>query len=333
MCSWASRWRRIGSAQPPPARTTSSRSSAVGPIPHSAPPPDSDTRSLPSVTLASAQPWFTSPTRLPAGMRTSVKNTSLKSASPVISRIGRISMPGRSIGQMKYEMPWCLGASGSVRAMRMPNCACAGARRPDLLPVDHPLVAVAHGPGAEVGQVAAGARLAEQLAPDLLAGQQRQQVALLLLLGAGVQDRRARPSRCRSGSAGGCTSARAQLVVDDQLVDRVGVEPPGLRPVRRDVAGLGQLAARRPRVGRQPRPHLDAAGIVLRRQLEVHSPEVMTDRARRPSPPLAPAGCPSQPGAGMAPSCTRRPSMSALDHRSTTVPLSPKRRIVMPPSA
>ena len=40
---------------------------------------------------------------------------------PVISMIGRISMPGASIGQMKYEMPSCFGASGSVRAMRMPN--------------------------------------------------------------------------------------------------------------------------------------------------------------------------------------------------------------------
>ena len=35
-------------------------------------------------------------------------------------------MPGASIGQMKYEMPWCLGSSGSVRAMRMPKRAyCA----------------------------------------------------------------------------------------------------------------------------------------------------------------------------------------------------------------
>ena len=51
-----------------------------------------------------------------------MKNTSLNRAEPVISTIGRISMPGVSIGQMKYEMPLCLGTSGSVRAMRMPNC-------------------------------------------------------------------------------------------------------------------------------------------------------------------------------------------------------------------
>jgi hypothetical protein len=32
-------------------------------------------------------------------------------------------MPGVYIGQMKYEIPWCLATSGFVRAMRMPNFA------------------------------------------------------------------------------------------------------------------------------------------------------------------------------------------------------------------
>ena len=31
---------------------------------------------------------------------------------------GRTVMPGRSMGTRKMEMPRCLGASGSVRAMR-----------------------------------------------------------------------------------------------------------------------------------------------------------------------------------------------------------------------
>ena len=67
--------------------------------PHSTPPHDNDTRSLPSVTLASRQPSFTSPTRLAAGMRTSVKNTSLKLGTPVIVRMGRISMPAGPSGR------------------------------------------------------------------------------------------------------------------------------------------------------------------------------------------------------------------------------------------
>jgi hypothetical protein len=40
-----------------------------------------------------------------------------------MSTIGLIEMPGRSIGQMKYEIPLCLGWSGSVRAIRMPSWA------------------------------------------------------------------------------------------------------------------------------------------------------------------------------------------------------------------
>ena len=95
----------------------------MGPCPHSAPSPDSDTRSLPSVTLASAQPPFTSPTRFFAGRRTSSRNTSLKAWSPVMSTMGRIVTPGASIGHTKYEMPRCFSTSGSVRASRIPNAA------------------------------------------------------------------------------------------------------------------------------------------------------------------------------------------------------------------
>ena len=68
------------------------------------------------------------------------------------------------------------------------------AARPDLLAVDDPLVAVAHRPGAEPGQVRPGPRLAEQLAPELLAGEHRRQVALLLLRRAGEQDGRPGPA-------------------------------------------------------------------------------------------------------------------------------------------
>ena len=88
-------------------------------------------------------------------------------------------------------MPRCLGASGSVRASRMPQSAVVGLGRPHLLAVDHPLVAVAHGPGGEAGEVGAGAGLAEQLAPDLVAAEHRVEEALLLRVGAVGDDRRA----------------------------------------------------------------------------------------------------------------------------------------------
>ena len=74
-------------------------------------------------------------------------------------------------------------------------------RGPDLLAVEHVLVAVAHRARRERREVAAGFRLAEQLAPDLGAVEQAGEVALLLLGGPRDEERRARPSRCRSGSS------------------------------------------------------------------------------------------------------------------------------------
>ena len=53
----------------------------------------------------------------------SSKNSWLNECAVVMSTIGRIDSPGVSIGQMKYEMPLCLGTFGSVRTMRMPNWA------------------------------------------------------------------------------------------------------------------------------------------------------------------------------------------------------------------
>ena len=121
-----------------------------------------------------------------------------------------------------------------------------GATRPDLLTVDHPFVPVEHGARAEAGQIRARPGLAEELAPDLLARQHRQEVAPLLLLGAGEDEGGPRPADAdgidRSAYAGAL-----QLVVDDELVDRVGTEPVGRRPVRRDETRLGQVA--RARIG------------------------------------------------------------------------------------
>ncbi len=160
-----------------------------------------------------------------------------------------------------------------------------GQRGPDLLAVDHVLVAVADRPGAQVGEVGAGAGLAEQLAPDLLAGEQRQQVAVALCLRAGVQQRGAGPADA-DHVARPAHPGRPQLVVDDDLGDGVGVEPVGLRPVRRDVARLGQVAAGGVGVRREPRPHLDCGAG--RRQAGARSP--WADRIARRRPPVASPG-------------------------------------------
>ena len=71
----------------------------------------------------------------------------------------------------------------------------AGAVRqagPDLLPVDHPVLAVGHRRGGQPGQVGARARLGEQLAPDVLGGGQRTQQPPLHLVGLGVLAHRRR---------------------------------------------------------------------------------------------------------------------------------------------
>ena len=121
-----------------------------------------------------------------------------------------------------------------------PKRARVAQRGPHLLPVDDPLVAVADGPGREPGEVGAGARLGEQLAPDLLAGEERPQVALLAARRCRGDDRRRdhaeadeveREVRRRAGGI--------EALDHDPLLRRIGRETSGaLRgsgptPVRR----------------------------------------------------------------------------------------------------
>src|SRR5215813_306498 len=61
---------------------------------------------------------------------------------------------------------------------------------PDLLPVDDPLVAAELRPRYRTGDVRSTARFAEQLAPDVLAGQNAQQELLLLPVGPMRENRR-----------------------------------------------------------------------------------------------------------------------------------------------
>ena len=58
-------------------------------------------RSLAKVVTATRHPPFTSPTTIAAGIRTSSKNTSQNSRSPVICRMGRTSTPGERMSSRK----------------------------------------------------------------------------------------------------------------------------------------------------------------------------------------------------------------------------------------
>ena len=130
------------------------------------------------------------------------------------------------------------------------------ARRPDLLAVDDELVAVAAGPGLHAREVGAGAGLAEELAPHVLAAQQRWDEGALLLLAAVDQDGRsahAEPDFERAGR----DLEGPRLLVEDALVASGEAAPSVLgRPGDAGQAGVGQGALE----GDRP---LDAAPVGL----------------------------------------------------------------------
>ena len=181
----------------------------------------------------------------------------------------------------------CRGAVGSVRASRIPNRATCAKRGPDLLTADDPFVPVPFGPGGERREVRSRPGLAEQLAPDLLAGEERQQVALLLLGAARMEDGGTRPADA-DGVLGTPDSRPAELVVDDQLERRVGPETVGLGPVRHDQPALGEVAARRLGVTLEPTAHFQPTRIVVAGKREVHGPQ---RRLHRPVGPLPARPC------------------------------------------
>ena len=149
-------------------------------------------RSNISVVSAVPQPPPTGPTTASASSATSSKKTSLNSASPDSLRSGRTVTPGASIGTMNIVRPLCFGTSGSVRASSIPNDAKCAFVVHTFWPVSrHVPSLLQHRARLHGRQVRARRRLGEQLAPDLVAVQQRPEVALLLLVGAVGDDRRA----------------------------------------------------------------------------------------------------------------------------------------------
>ena len=106
-----------------------------------------------------------------------------------------------------------------------PEVGPVGHRRPHLLPVHDPVVSGPLGPGGHCGEVGPRARLAEQLAPDLPAGEGGPEKPVLLLVG---------PEGGESGGHHGHTDQVDRLVprraglsqpfVDDVLEARVHAE-------------------------------------------------------------------------------------------------------------
>ena len=142
-------------------------------------PPPIIVRSLARVVMATPQPPLTSPStslvRDPhvgeehlAEVRR--RRSSVAAAGP--------RCPAVHVDEEVGDAPVLRLRRGRCGPAGCPRSLCVRAGRPHLLTVHHPLVAVAHGPGGEPGEVAAGARLAEELAPHLVAAQHRRQVAL-----------------------------------------------------------------------------------------------------------------------------------------------------------
>ena len=141
----------------------------------------------------------------------------MKWDSPVIWRSGRTVMPGRVHVDDEHGDALALGARRIGAGEAGGVVAVLGARGPHLLAVDHELVAVESGPRLHAREVRAGARLAEELAPDVLAAQQRRDEGLLLLL-AGVHQQR-RPAHAEPDlERAGRDLEGLGLAVEDALV-------------------------------------------------------------------------------------------------------------------
>ena len=138
-----------------------------------------------------------------------------------------------------------------------------GQARPHLLTVDHPVVAVGHRGGGQPGQIGPGARLGEQLAPEVLGGRQRPQPLLLDVLALRV---------LANGRRGHAVAHR--------------VEPERHRTARalQDVVGDGLQAAGYSEPARGPRGSAPTTGRRHNRRRDTQGWAPSSGRGRRPLP-------------------------------------------------
>ena len=138
--------------------------------------------------------------------------------------------------------PLCLGRSASVRASRRPYAAYCAFVVHTFWPKPPRAVVLLLGARLDAGEVGARGGLGEQLAPHLLGGQHRAEVAVLLVLVA-VRDQR----RAEHADADDVEDPRhagaPDLLVDDDLVERAEALPAVVRgPGDGGEAALGELA-------------------------------------------------------------------------------------------
>ena len=114
-------------------------------------------------------------------------------------------------------------------------------RGPDLLAVDHPLVAVEVGTCLQPGEVGTGIGFAEALAPRDLSGQDLREELLLLLLAPPLQDRRTDERVAEEVSPQGRARTSELLVEHDVLHGRQALAAVLLGPGSADPAAVEEL--------------------------------------------------------------------------------------------
>ena len=216
-------------------------------------------RSLASVVLATRQPACSGPMRFSTGTATSSRNTSLNSRSPVIWRSGRTSTPARVHRDRQHRDSLVRRGARIGSHQRDAQVGEGRIRRPHLL-TRHPIDAAALlGARRQARQVAPRARLAEQLAPHVVAGKDPRHPPRALVVGAVRHQRRADERDPDAAEERRSAGARELLVVGGDLRRR-GAPPPVLdRPVDADPTSGVQRSLPLPqrlRLGRRGR-HLD----------------------------------------------------------------------------
>ena len=130
------------------------------------------------------------------------------------------------------------------------------ARRPDLLSVDYPLVAIAYGARAQRGEVGTSSGLAEELTPDILTTCDAREPARFLCFAAVHHEHGADHADCDRHEVGGRPELRFLLVPDHALERALPAAAVLARPSDAGPARLG--LARLPGDGRLQHPRLAA---------------------------------------------------------------------------
>ena len=203
---------------------------------------------------------------------------------------------GRVHGQDQPRDPAMLRRVGVGAHEELAEVGDLTERAPDLLAVEHVVVAVAGGAGAQRREVGAGSRLGEALAPHLVAPEDAGQVGGLLLRCALGDQRRARVQRADEVDPDVRRPCPRRLLEEDELLGRrrapaavltrprqarvAGVEEPAL-PVGVPDPALGPRVPRRLRRDRGQRRDQPLTELGAELLLRLGVPELHHRRAYR----------------------------------------------------